>query len=356
MNGTVLIVEDDDVHAELIRRSFETKRNGFEVVRVDTLAGASAEIAERRPAVVLSDWHLPDGNGTELLKRDGDGRLLYPVILMTSYGNEALAVEAMKLGALDYIVKSRETLAGMANLVHSALREWDQIQERLKAEEQLRESLAEKEILLKEVHHRVKNNFQIVSSLLHLQASYIPNEGTKEILRESENRIRSMALIHEKLYQAENFSRIDFSDYVEAMTKQLFGAYEDLHGRTAISCVVEPLALSLDVAVPLGLVLNELITNALKYAFPDARPGKVCVRLRPSERVGFYALEVSDNGIGIPESVSLRDGETLGLQLVSLLTDQIGGSVELDRSAGTRFTITFAQDGRGQPLDLSRHS
>jgi PAS domain S-box-containing protein len=215
------------------------------------------------------------------------------------------------------------------------------ITERKKAEERINASLNEKEVLLQEIHHRVKNNLQVMSSLLKLQSGYIKDERYAEMLKESQNRVKTMALIHEKLYQSEDLARIDLGGYIKSLVRGLFSAYGAEAGRIALRTEVEDISLGVDYAMPCGLVINELVSNSLKHAFPDGKKGEIKIAMRPIGR-NEVELVVSDNGIGIPASLDFRNAESLGLRLVSMLAeDQLGGQVELDRTCGTRFEIRF---------------
>lgn len=208
------------------------------------------------------------------------------------------------------------------------------------AEFELQGSLKEKEMLIKEVHHRVKNNLQVISSLLSLQSSTVDNDLANAILRESQNRIKSMAAIHEKLYQSKNLSSIDFQDYTEDIVHQLGISYGTDKENVRIVADVRGIYLGVDTAVPCGLILNELVSNSLKYAFPEQEEGEIKIHFRKCSS-GQYVLKVSDNGIGFPESVDFRDTTSLGLQLVTTLTEQLDGEIELHRQQGTCFSIRF---------------
>lgn len=209
--------------------------------------------------------------------------------------------------------------------------------------EQLKASLREKESLLKEIHHRVKNNLQVISSLLKLQAASIRDSSALEMFHESQNRIRSMALIHEKLYQSPDLSRVEFASYVRELLSLLLRSYA-ARPRIELNTTIEDAALSIELAVPLGLILNELISNCLKHAFPGGRAGRITVELRPLDATSLR-LEVADDGVGFPAHVDFRTAETLGMQLVRTLTEQIGGRLELGHRAGAEFAITFPNRG-----------
>lgn len=202
-------------------------------------------------------------------------------------------------------------------------------------------SLEEKDVLLKEIHHRVKNNLQVISSLLQLQSGYIKDRKTLETFRESQNRIRSMAMIHEKLYQTESLARIDFEEYATSLTSMLIRSYATTSG-IRLQTNIEKVDLNLDTAVPIGLITNELLSNAMKYAFPDGREGIVTVALKQRGE-GSYELTISDNGIGLPEDLQVEKAKSLGLRLVRILTGQIGGTLEFTSSGGgTIFTVNFS--------------
>jgi PAS domain S-box-containing protein len=206
--------------------------------------------------------------------------------------------------------------------------------------DQIEASLREKEVLLEEIHHRVKNNLQVISSLLRLQSANVRDAETLEMFKESGNRIRSMALVHEKLYQSADLSRLDFTDYVRSLTDLLVRSYQADSTRVTLHTTVEDVHLGIDAAVPLGLIINELVSNCLKYAYPPGRHGEVRVTLGPEDG-HQYALSVADDGVGVPASFDPRTTETLGMQLVCALTDQLGGAIELVRTTGTEFRIRF---------------
>jgi PAS domain S-box-containing protein len=214
------------------------------------------------------------------------------------------------------------------------------ITERKRMEEQIKRSLMEKEILLKEIHHRVKNNLQIISSMLNLQSEYVKDKYALDLFTESRNRVKSMALIHEKLYQSKDLARINFLDYVRTLTKDLFRSYRRSSAEIALKMDIEDVFLDIDKAVSCGLIINELITNSLKHAFPSGSEGEITIGLHPDIN-GMFALTVSDNGTGLPENIDSRNVESLGLQLVALLVEQLDGAIELDKRKGTSFRITF---------------
>jgi two-component sensor histidine kinase len=217
------------------------------------------------------------------------------------------------------------------------------ITERKHAEEQVKKSLKEKEALLQEIHHRVKNNMQVISSLLKLQSRYAKDLSAEQTLLESQNRVRTMALIHDKLYQSGDLSKIDFGDYVRSLINELLRFAGEKRTKIDISMDFEDIYLSADTAIPCGLIINEMFTNSIKHAFPEQQRGNVTISLS-MDASGEYHLVYSDNGIGIPEDVDFRSSHSLGLELIILLAEhQLRGSVELDRGEGTRFDIRFRE-------------
>jgi two-component sensor histidine kinase len=214
----------------------------------------------------------------------------------------------------------------------------------IRSEDALRTSLREKELLLKEIHHRVKNNLQIISSLLLLQARYLADPQARTILVESQNRVRSIALVHEKLYQSTDLTHIELGEYVDVLVDSLFQTYDS--GARGISIVVDVRArLTIDVAIPCGLIVNELVTNSLKHAFPRERPGTI--RVAAQETGDGIELVVEDDGVGLPKHVDPQSGHSLGLDLVFTLARQIKAEVEVARDEGTLFRLKLGAAGRG---------
>ncbi|MGZ4033688.1 MAG: sensor histidine kinase, partial [Bacteroidia bacterium] len=217
------------------------------------------------------------------------------------------------------------------------------ITEKKISEERIRQSLQEKEVLLKEVHHRVKNNLQVISSILNLQSSYVKDEGTLNILKESQNRIKSMAFIHESLYQTKDFSSINFTEYVINLSQNLIHSYSNFDHEIKLNLDIQNVFLNLDLAIPCGLIINEIVSNALKYAFVDkGEGGEISIKM---EILGEnLILLIGDNGKGLPKHIDYRNTESLGLQLVVTLTDQLSGTIEIDLENGTNYTIIFKQN------------
>jgi len=213
--------------------------------------------------------------------------------------------------------------------------------QRKQYEEQINKSLNEKKLLLREIHHRVKNNMQIISSILNLQSFTLKDPNLRDVLKQNQNRIRSMAMIHEKLYQSQNLVEIDFSEYLRGLTTDVFYNYSDKTKIEVDLDLDENIMLNIETSIPCGLIYTELLSNALKHAFLGFKEGKVSVMLKKVD--DHIILKVSDNGIGLPEDVDFREASSLGLQLITSLVKQIEGTIELDENQGTSFTIKFQE-------------
>jgi PAS domain S-box-containing protein len=207
------------------------------------------------------------------------------------------------------------------------------------AEAQIQASLDEKEVLLREIHHRVKNNLQIISSLLNLQSSYLKDKASREVLNESKDRVKSMAMIHQKLYQSGNFEQIEMGEYVEYLVKGLFNSYGVDSDKVKLKTDLQKIYLDIDTAIPLGLVINEIITNSIKHAFPGELKGEIFIKI--FQEGENYLIVVADNGVGLPEDLDVKKTASLGMQLVNNLVRQIDGELELKRTKGTEFRIKF---------------
>jgi PAS domain S-box-containing protein len=214
------------------------------------------------------------------------------------------------------------------------------ISDRRQKEERIRLALKEKEILLGEVHHRVKNNLQIIYSLLELQSARVTDSAALDLLRDSQNRVRSMAQIHQTLYQSKNFAEVDIALFLDTLVPSLITSYVVNAELVSITVRADQVLLPIDAAIPCGLLVNELVSNALKHAFPDGRAGTITVTLNQRDD-GEVVLSVSDDGVGIPAHIDIAAAPTLGLQLVTLLSDQLGGRFEIQRSGPTRCIVCF---------------
>lgn len=294
------------------------------------------------PDCVLLDYKLPDMTGLEFLThfrpREPAEPPAFAVVMLTGLADEQVAVDALKNGAQDYLVKDRITAESLLSAVQRAYEKVDLLRA-LKAErDRLAESLAEKEVLLKEVHHRVKNNLQVIASLLRLQASSFEDAAMSAALRESQNRVEAMALIHEELYATGDLREVDLAEHTGMLAGNLFRSYGEPE-RIMLQIQMEKLPLGVDRAIPASLILNELISNALKHGFPDGRAGSITIR--GHRHNGNFELAVDDDGIGVGEGVDLSKPKSLGLEIVKILTRQLKGTFELERRNGSTLGTTF---------------
>jgi PAS domain S-box-containing protein len=265
-----------------------------------------------------------DSHGLEVEKF-----LSVPVILK----DELVGQISISNSSRDYTEKDLEAILRLTHFYSMAL-------QKVRDEKELKNSLAEKEVLLREIHHRVKNNMQIISSLLNLQIQFEDLDETVGVLKESQGRVKSMAIIHEKLYQSSSLTNINFKEYIEKLILDIFYSYGILKSSIESVLDIKDINLNIDTAIPLGLIINELVTNSVKYAFPELS-GKIFVKLMSKN--DQLELTIADNGIGIPEGVDLENSKTLGLQLVNSLVTQLEGELKRDLSNGTEFKIIFKE-------------
>ena len=215
------------------------------------------------------------------------------------------------------------------------------ITERKHAEDKIKAALAEKEVLLKEIHHRVKNNLQVIASLVSLQTDGMADDRLQGEFDAVRDRVRAMALVHETLYQTKDLARLDFAAYSERLLHYLWEAHRGPAQSVRLSMAVAPVILPVDMAVSCGLILNELASNTLKHAFPNRHDGAVTVGMDHEAATGAVSLWVRDNGIGLPAGQDWRQSKSLGLRLVQMLTKQLRGTVETGSGPGTEFRISF---------------
>jgi len=259
-----------------------------------------------------------------------DGKTIYTEVFVPSVYN----------GRGAYLWATASPLLDSKRQQYGAIESVRDISDRKKAEDKIKKSLDEKETLLREIHHRVKNNMQIISSLLNLQIQYEDLDETVGVLKESQGRVKSMAIIHEKLYQSSSLTYINFKEYIEKLILDIFYSYGITTGTIESVLNIKDIHLNIDTAIPLGLIINELVTNSVKYAFPKCK-GKITLKLVSNQ--DQIELTIADNGIGIPEDIDLENSKTLGLQLVQNLVNQLEGKLELDVNHGTEFKITFKE-------------
>jgi two-component sensor histidine kinase/HAMP domain-containing protein len=287
---------------------------------------------------------------------DKENELLYSGI--KSYLRSALSFQGELIGELifrspnydQFSPEDGSVVREITNQLSVAIVQ-SKLQDNLRLHAQtLQTSLEEKDILLKEIHHRVKNNLQIISSLLFLQSCKIKDEENLYIFQESQNRIKSMALVHEKLYQSKELSRINFSEYIINLAQFIYQTYKNQSANIEFSYKLDDVFMPIDDAVPLGLILNELLTNSIKYAFRDFKPDsdkKKIIEIRLKKEFDQLLFEVSDNGIGLPKDFDIQKSESLGLKLVNNLTQQVRGELRTSTDSGAVFTILMKQNNGG---------
>ncbi len=272
--------------------------------------------------------------------RHRDGHVISVLYNASTYRDEAGKVIGVFAAARDITERKRAEAA--LKEVNERLEQ--RVAERTAAlaesEQHLRASLAEKEVLLKEIHHRVKNNMQVISSLVDLQADRLEDGAMRSVLQDVTHRVRSMALVHEKLYQSADMARVEFAEYAQSLLNYLWRAHGSVASGVRLALDMEPVSLSVNAAVPSGLILNELVSNALKHAFRGRTGGEVAVSLRGGAD-GGVCLRVRDNGTGLPPDLDWRQADSLGLRLVQILAGQLRATVEVSGGEGTEFAVTF---------------
>lgn len=267
--------------------------------------------------------------------KESDGHLQVKKFLSVpvTLKNELVGQISIANSIRDYTEHDLDAIGRLSHFYSLAL-------QKIRDREKIRSSLDEKEILLKEIHHRVKNNMQIISSLMNLQTQYVEGEETQDILRESQGRVKSMAMIHENLYQSLSFTNIEFKDYLKKLISDIFYSYGIKKGTIKTELDIDDISLNIDTAIPLGLIINELVTNSVKYAFPKSK-GTIKIKFKSS--LDELELTIADDGIGLPKNIDYKKTDSLGLQLVHNLVDQIDGEITLNMSQGTEFKIIFKE-------------
>jgi PAS domain S-box-containing protein len=292
------------------------------------LGYAEPEILGQPVAILFTPEDVRNGAPEKEMERArADGRSLDERWHMRKDGTRFWAS-----GALTSMLDDKGRLRGFAKVMRDET-------ERRRAEEQLRTSLREKEVLLQEIHHRVKNNLQVITSLLRLQSGHASDESTRGMFEEARNRVQAIAGIHELLYRSPDLARIDFGAYLNRLARDLFSFYGIDTNRLQLAIEVKHTGLGVNKAIPCGLIVNELLTNSLKHGFHDGRQGTVRVSLECLN--GECILVVEDDGLGFPEGFDWEQADSLGLQLVKVLSAQLDGSVDVERGTGTCFKISF---------------
>jgi len=360
----VLQVEDSVVDATFTERALAKAGYTLYSERVVTAAEMQAALAKQPWDVIISDYRLPLLDAPAALTLLHDSGRDIPFIVVSGAIGEELAVAIMKAGAQDYLLKN--DLARLGPAVEREIRDARTRKDRTVAEDALQQSeervqaqqatldrqnvsLQQRETLLREIHHRVKNNMQVMSSLLSLQARAALNPETRRMLEDNQNRIQSMALLHEILYQSEDLAMVDFPKYVLRTVDNLFRSCGVKDGQIRLHTELDQLALELDDALPFGLLISEVVSNSLKHAFPPGRSGEVSVFLHQQSDTTI-SLRLLDDGIGLPAELDWSTTRSLGLRLVRALAQQLRGNLEVRSQGGTEVRLTFQARYRDQNL------
>ena len=338
----VLYIDDDQGLCRLVQKTLA--RHGFNVATVNSGAEGLARLRTEPFDIVALDHHMPGETGLQTLQQIRGFEQPLPVVYVTGSEDSHVAVAALKAGAADYVWKDvqghfRELLA---EALHSALENDRLRREKEAADREVRAARDRAELLLKEVNHRVSNSLTIVASLVRLQASRLDDPHVKGVLKEVQNRITAIGAVHHKLYTSNDVSTVDLRDYLQNLLRELEKSQSDAATGVVIRCCCEPVLLSPDLAVSLGILVTELVTNAFKYAYPHGASGEIRVALTASEGEG--RLVVEDDGVGLSQGAPTGTG--FGLRVVSMMVEKLGGTIEMTSAApGTRTVITFGFSG-----------
>lgn len=353
-SGEVIVVSDDvtqNKQAEDALRESEMKyRDLVELLPLSVFeTDEEGNYTFANPAAFETFGYTPE----DIAKGKSIMEVVIPEDQMRVVENFRRVAKGEELGGIEYTVMKKEgSIHTIIVYADAIIRENKfrgirgvivDISELKESENKLKALLDEKELLIKEVHHRVKNNMQIISSLLSLQKNFVDDEEAVNLLQESQNRVKSMAMIHEKLYQSNDLIHINIAEYIKNLVYDLFNSYAIKKEQIKLHIEVEEISLGIETAVPLGIIISELISNSLKHAFPNGEKGEVYVRLKTLDNNGTYELRISDDGVGSPEKANNQETNTLGLQLVNTLTKQLNGFTKLNRECGTEFTIIFKE-------------
>lgn len=347
----ILLVDDDARNLDVLESVLA--RPDYHLFRARTADEALLALVREEFAVIVLDVRMPDISGYELAQiiKQRKRTQHVPIIFLTAYYREDQDIlQGYDAGAVDYLNKpvnpqilnskvavfvdlfrKTHTLATMNRAMEA------EIEERLR---QLKASLREKDILLREIHHRVKNNLQVVSSLIDLQAARQKDLGVQALFLDARDRVRSMALIHEKLYQSEDLAQAELGSYTRNLMKELFQAHGEVSSKIRLNMELEPVRLPIDRAIPCGLILNELATNSLKHAFVDRSEGFIGISLSSVENRSVR-LVFRDDGRGFPAGFDWHSAESLGLRLVRMLSEQLGADLSHHNGSGTTFELHF---------------
>jgi len=338
-NLKILIAEDDFLVSEMIEG--ELINEGYDILgrAMDGISAVELTMS-LKPDIVLMDIRMPKLNGLEASKQIMDNCPV-PIIILTAYENRDMIIDAGEAGVSAYLNKPLDPLELERAILISSARFKD-IMNLQEKNDNLKEANQLNQTLMKEIHHRVKNNFQLISSLLNLQVGDITDKKTKEILEASRDRVQTLAILHEKLYETGDFVSLPMNVFIEDLSRSLIEAYYSDAKIVKLDVQIDSIVLDSKKAVSIGLILNEAITNSIKYAFPNLLNSDNTIKISMIVDGKDILLKIGDNGIGLPDLEKVKSGNTLGMQLIHLLTEsQLEGSLEISNTQGTEFTIRF---------------
>ncbi len=355
IQGDILIVDDSPENLKLLAKILT--ENNFQVRGSNSGRYALKSIEKKIPDLILLDIKMPEMDGYEVCShlKENSSAADIPVIFISGLKDSESKIKGFEAGGVDYITKpfqAQEILArvrthlSMSRMKHHLE---EIVQERTaelqEVTEQIKAALNEKEVLLKEIHHRVKNNMAMMSSFLQFQIQQVTDPDALQRFIDTRSRIYTMALVHEKLYHTEDLKNINFKEFIQDLAESLIFSYTTFPHLISLNTDIADVSLNLDRAIPCGLIINELVSNALKHAFPENRKGTITIGFTIDPE-GRYVLTVSDDGVGLPEQMDIEQTESIGLKLVPLLSGQLDGEfVREDKQdpseGGTTFRIVF---------------
>jgi two-component sensor histidine kinase len=361
----LLHVEDSPSDAALTERALTMAGYTIYSERVSTASEMRAALSKQTWDLIVADYRLPQFDAKSALSMLHESGHDIPFIVVSGTLGEDLAVSMMKAGAQDYVLK--HNLARLAPAVDREIgdvrarrgrdvaeRALNESEERVTAQEVTLERqatlLRQRETMLREIHHRVKNNMQVMSSLLSLQSRTASNPETTRMLEQNQNRIQSMALLHEILYQSEDLAMVDFPKYLRRMVEHLFRSYGVDDQQIQLHTALDAVGLELDDALPCGLLVSEVISNSLKHGFPEGRKGEVRIVLR-RQSSKMVSLILSDNGVGLPPHVDWTQSRSLGLRLVRVLAQQLRANLDIRSQGGTEVKLAFTARSKGSSVE-----
>jgi two-component sensor histidine kinase len=354
IQGDILIVDDSPENLKLLARILS--ENNFQVRGSNSGPYALKSIQKKLPDLILLDIKMPEMDGYEIcsrLKQDAS-MVDIPVIFLSGLKDSTSKIKGFEVGGVDYITKPfqpQEILARVrTHLSMSRMKNHleEMVEERTaelqEVTEQVRSALKEKDVLLKEIHHRVKNNMAMMSSFLQFQIDQVKEPEALQRFIDTKSRIYTMALVHEKLYHTENLKDINLKEFIQDLAESLIFSYTNSPHQISLNTDIIDVSLNLDRAIPCGLIINELVSNALKHAFPENRKGTITIGFCIDSN-SRHVLTISDDGVGLPEQVNLQETDSIGLKLVPLLSSQLDGEFVVEEkgenSEGISFRIVF---------------